>query len=80
VWKLVGNFVERKALELQAAGGRDDFSHLQLQQQDSVLYVPIALLKTNLSLVVMMSAVDLWKGLHLSRSMALARKGKSAEV
>jgi hypothetical protein len=36
--------------------------------------------KINLSLVVMMSAVDLWKALHLPRSVTLTPKEKSAEV
>ena len=62
------------------AGHGGGFSQLQLQQQDSVLYVLLALRKTNLSFVVMMSAVDLWKALHLPRSVALTRKGKSVEV
>src|SRR5207302_4897621 len=44
-----------------AIGMGGGFSQLQLQQREVLFFVPIRFSKNNLSLVVMMTAVDLWK-------------------
>jgi len=62
MWKSVGNLADglcRHPLTCAGIGG--GFSQLQLQQQEVLFFVVIRFSKNNLSLVVMMTAVNLWK-------------------
>jgi hypothetical protein len=60
VWKLVGNF-SRSNSSGRRARARTQNPQLQLQQQRFSPGLLIGSLKINLSLAVMMSAVDPWK-------------------
>jgi len=48
------------------------FSQLQLQQQEGLFFILIRFSKTNLSLVVMMTAVNLWKAPQAQQCQVLA--------
>jgi hypothetical protein len=61
VWKLVGNFAPLQFVRSPGQRRRRDNPQLQLQQQRMVLSALSGSLKTNLSLVVMMSPVNPWK-------------------
>ena len=54
------------------AGHRGGFSQLQLQQQEVLFFVLNCFAKNNLSLVVMMTAVNLWKARQTQQPQVLA--------
>jgi hypothetical protein len=73
MWKSVGNLADglcRHLLTCIGSGG--GFSQLQLQQQGVLFFVLIRLSKNNLSLVVMMTAVNLWKAQQAQQPQVLA--------
>ena len=62
MWKSVGNLAVGLCRHLLTCIGiSSSFSQLQPQQQEVLLFVLIRFSKNNLSLVVMMTAVNLWK-------------------
>ena len=73
MWKSVGNLAVGLCRHLLTCIGiSSSFSQLQPQQQEVLLFVLIRFSKNNLSLVVMMTAVNLWKAQQAQRPQVLA--------
>jgi hypothetical protein len=73
MWKSVGNLADGLCRHLLACIGiGGGFSQLQLQQQEVLFFVLIRLSKNNLSLVVMMTTVNLWKAQQAQQPQVLA--------
>ena len=73
MWKSVGNLSGALCHHLLTGSGiGGGFSQLQLQQQEVLLFVLIRFSKNNLSLVVMMTAVNLWKAQQAQQPQVLA--------
>jgi hypothetical protein len=73
MWKSVGNLADgmcRRPLTCTAIDG--GFSQLQLQQQEVLFFVLNCFAKNDLSLVVMMTAVNLWKARQTQQPQVLA--------
>jgi len=73
MWKSVGNLAVGLCRHLLTCIGMgSSFSQLQPQQQEVLLFVLIRFSKNNLSLVVMMTAVNLWKAQQAQQAQVLA--------
>jgi len=73
MWKSVGNLSGALCHHLLTGIGiGGGFSQLQLQQQEVLIFVLIRFSKNNLSLVVMMTAVNLWKAQQAQQAQVLA--------
>ncbi|PYU04916.1 MAG: hypothetical protein DMG34_09500, partial [Acidobacteria bacterium] len=73
MWKSVGNLSSGLCCHLLTGiGSCGGFSQLQLQQQEVLIFVLIRSSKNNLSLVVMMTAVNLWKAQQAQQPQVLA--------
>ena len=73
MWKSVGNLAVGLCRHLLTCIGiSSSFSQLQPQQQEVLLFVLIRFSKNNLSLVVMMTAVNLWKAQQAQQPQFLA--------
>jgi hypothetical protein len=72
MWKLVGNLAHELCRQLLTGIGiGGGFSQLQLQQQEVLMFVLMRFKKNNLSLVVMMTVVNLWKAQQAQQPQVL---------